>query len=368
MDYIQELQTKKGTCYRVKFPYKSGGSRKFYSKSFNSADYPNKTEALNAAKRHLAHMKSKLEQRSAYRGATLEQVIELKQKNYPRTQSTVKKEMSILRTHVFPHIPKERQFSSIKIPEIQETLNRMIQTERDDTITRLRHIWNILYMTAEIEGIVESNPMSKVRTPKSEVIETHRSQDTDKETLDRVVRLLLRSKGNERTDFNDRMIAYSLLAMYYLGLRPGEAFAISKDCVDLDNNRILINKAIGSTVTEDGTVKKTKTSRSVRLLPIPVAFKPILEKMMYRPHLFYNVDERPLNSSVVSARVNTIAKSLGVDFHAYQLRHRFITDLWESQADKNTIQNTVGHANESMSLSYGVSDLEKVEEAVQKIR
>jgi len=368
MNYIQEVVTKKGTTYRVKFPYYQNGERKFYSKSFASNKYGSKKAALEAAKAHLAEAKVNYQENVNRRAVSLETVFELKQKNYPRTQSTIKKELSILKTHVYPYIDPERRFDTISVPEIQATLNNMIQTQRNDTITRLRYIWNALYMTAEVEGIVDSNPMGKVCTPKSEVIEKHRSQDTSKETLDKVVEYLLTPKRYESATFNDKVLAYALLAMYYLGIRPGEAFAISADCVDLANDRIFINKAIGSTTTDTGQVKNTKTARSVRVLPIPSQFKPYLEEMMYRPFLFYNYWDKPLETSVASARINYAAKRAGVEFHAYSLRHRFITDLWESQTDKNTIQNTVGHADESMSLSYGVSDEKKVAEAVSKIR
>lgn len=365
MDYIKDT----GKAYRVKFSYTIQGKRKYYSKSFAFKDFRSKQDALRSAKTHLFEAKAKyLDSSTANNETTLREVFLLKCRDYPRTVSTVKKEESIMRTHVYPYIAEDRAFNSIRVPEIQATLNNMIQTERDDTITRLRHIWNILYMTAEVEGIVEQNLMGKVRTPKSEVIETHRNQDTNKETLDIMVEYLLKDKHSKRTNFNDKMIAYSLLAMYYLGIRPSEAYAISTDCIDFANNRILINKAIGSTITESGTEKKTKTKKSTRLLPIPLDFKPYLEEMSYRDHPFYDYNNDPLETSVVSCRICNISKRLGLDFHAYQLRHRFITDLWESSADKNTIQQTVGHANESMSLSYGVRDQLKVDEAVNRIR
>ena len=369
MDYIKEIKNKHGSSYRVKFPYRYKGERRYFSKSVNINDYPNKKAALESAKSILAKARADVErlQKRELR-VTLEDVFELKKKNYPKAIATVKAEKYMLGKYVYPHIDKDRLFSSIKPSEIQHTINEMAKTQLDTKVKRLYVLWRKLYQTAIIEEIVEYSPMDRIVVTKSNVVKNPKEQKTTKEDLDKVVNYLLIPKESDEVTFNDRIIAYALMTMYYLGLRPAETYALSKDCVDLKGNIVIINKSIGSTVDETTAVKPTKTKRSVRTLPIPRGLKPYLEELMDREFLFFDYHNQPFTFHKPPRRIEFACKKTGAKFHSYALRHLFITDLWESQADKNTIQNAVGHANESMSLYYGNKDVEKVAEAVEKIR
>ncbi|MEG0563849.1 tyrosine-type recombinase/integrase, partial [Anaerorhabdus sp.] len=57
-------------------------------------------------------------------------------------------------------------------------------------------------------------------------------------------------------------------------------------------------------------------------------------------------------------------KSEGLEFHMYQLRHLFGTDLVTSKVDSRTIQELMGHASYAMSVSYARSDEKRKKEAL----
>jgi site-specific recombinase XerD len=67
---------------------------------------------------------------------------------------------------------------------------------------------------------------------------------------------------------------------------------------------------------------------------------------------------------LVSSKLNRISKDLRIDFRMYQLRHQFSTDLIVGGADLRTVQELMGHADSSMTLSYARSNSSKKKSVV----
>lgn len=69
--------------------------------------------------------------------------------------------------------------------------------------------------------------------------------------------------------------------MYYTGVRPAECFAITRDCIDLQNNLLEIKNEVGSSLTESKTIRQTKTPYSMRKIPIVPELAELLKEWMF---------------------------------------------------------------------------------------
>ena len=141
---------------------------------------------------------------------------------------------------------------------------------------------------------------------KSNIIKTSKDVSTDLYTLNTVIEEL-RSQKTPKLLENENII-YSLWTMYFTVIRPAECLAPTRDCTDLQNNQLEIKSEIGSSLTEVKSIRQTKTSDSIRRIPIiPELALPLKERMFINSndYLFCDRDGVFLNSNRVSAKIRS---------------------------------------------------------------
>lgn len=170
----------------------------------------------------------------------------------------------------------------------------------------------------------------------------------------------------------DNIFSFGMLLALYTGLRIGELCALKWE--DFSENTIHISKTMQRLKNNSGQTEvmilPPKTNSSDRVIPIPTALLPIIEK--YRRKNGY-VLTRP-NGKYAEPRLmqNKFAKCIeacqleGVHFHT--LRHTFATRCIESGMDVKTLSEILGHCDVKTTLNkYVHPSLELKQQSIDKL-
>jgi integrase len=356
--YITKRKRNGHVIYEVNFKYFDKETKTF-SKSFNSKDYGSPKEALDKAIMERDRIRLALkERRLASSKSTLKDVYEECKEIIPLTSETDRKHDLIFNRHIKPF---DKRITDISSKDITLSLTRAINKSQD-SINRIFSVWKRIFKCAMVCDYIKVNPCDKVIVPQSQKINKPRNQKLDISILE-IVECVKESKG-----INKDLIAYALILMYYLGLRPSECFALTKN--DFKNGYVSINKAVGTSHNGEKGIKKTKTYSSIRKLPIPKTLKPIIKdlfKMQPSNYLFEKHNGELLDSTYVSNYLRKISKRKGIEFRAYMLRHNFATSLISKNTDIRTVMELMGHSSSSMSIEYARSNDKLKKEALESI-
>lgn len=259
---------------------------------------------------------------------------------------------------------KTTKMQNLTRADIQEDLNKMAETCSKDTISKVYYIWkNCIVGTALLKDVLNKDIMLGVKKPESKAISIKKSTKTDRETLDKLKKAIISST---RDTYNARIINFLLEVLYYTGMRPAEAFALTRD--DFSKNGISITKEIGSSIEDTGVVRRVKADDSVRVIPIHPELKEILEELKaYSRYdeLFKDSNGKYIEIDWLDGVIYRACKSHKIQFHMYRLRHNLATQLVTNKVDSKTTIELMGHANYDMSLYYASSNDELKEEAIK---
>lgn len=168
-----------------------------------------------------------------------------------------------------------------------------------------------------------------------------------------------------------------LLLQLYTGMRIGEVLALSKDCINFNDNTLTVYR----TLTQDSKYhvimgEHTKTFKKItgidngkRTFPMSDRVLDLLRKILDSDTdnvddlLFWNHKQ---NSFVTPSEINCYLKRINkkynittVSLHTHRLRHTFITRCVENGLNTKVIQSLVGHTygssitfNTYTSISY----------------
>ena len=266
---------------------------------------------------------------------------------------------SVCNNHIKPmigHIP----LKSITTTAIQLFYNKLLEKGNLSCKT-IKNIHAILHKALEqafLAGEIKQNPASRCTLPKSM---RHKIEPLDDESI---------------ASFLSAIRGHRFENVYYLtlftGLRKGEVLGLSWDCVDFENNMILINKQLlnypHSEVSYD--LSTTKSGKE-RYVPVASSVMTMLRKQKIWQEecakkagsgwnnewnlVFTDEIGRHLCHETVYRNFKRIMKSIGMDgvrFH--DLRHTYAVASLESGDDIKTIQDNLGHATASFTLDvYG---------------
>jgi integrase len=266
---------------------------------------------------------------------------------------------------------ENREITSIKPIDVQESINESINNYSLEATQRVLSLWRQIYKAAAMNDILVADKTVAVTIPKSKAPAKQQKKvlisDEDFkqfiEYLEETSKYVRDSIGR----FRRIRIIYMLKIMFFTGIRPSECFALTKSDINLITNSITINKAIGSTSVKTRQVISTKTTQSIRTVPISKDLKPIIMRMIdeiKEEHLFYDHDGLPFETSFLSQFISRISNRIGIKFNMYMLRHRMATDLIQSNTSARTVQDILGHATYKQSVGYARSSDEDRKTAI----
>lgn len=366
--YIYERNTKKGSKYfQIQIAFKDHlGQKKVFNQSVQFKDFGSRSLALKYAMKVRDEALFKIQSETLVLDTPL--VSDLFEKKFELMPVSI----ATRKTHQAYYNKGINKFASTQIgnistSDIQKNVNEYALTHRDDSIIRYICLWRDLYKVAMMLGYNISDKTQLIITPKSKLPEKKRNVICSKEELDKVCDVLLHYAKINKTKHFCKMVWYMLQIGYYTGMRPAEILALNAE--DITGSGITVNKAVGSSVTDELTIIPTKTKQSVRIVPVHPELRPILDQLLKEQStspLLTTISGNLLNMHHVSDLIWKASKKAGVEFNAYMLRHGMATDLINQGESPRTVQDILGHANFSMSVEYARSSEEDREKAIDK--
>jgi integrase len=249
---------------------------------------------------------------------------------------------------------------------IIEDLNKMVEAASDDTIARTFLVWKEdIVGSALLQEIIIKDITLGIKKPKSHVIKTKRGVTTDRETLNRIKSGIHKHVESE---YDAKIIVCLLELLYYTGMRPAEAEALTKD--DIKEDYISITKELGSSMVRERVVRRCKTENSIRNVPIHPELRPILDDLLsfaLYDELFRRENGVYMTSDWAGRAIRRLCIKEGLEFNLYRLRHNMATSLVTNKVDTRTTMELLGHANYDMSIYYASSNDELKEEAINLV-
>lgn len=222
------------------------------------------------------------------------------------------------------------------------------------------------------EEIIYKNPCDNVILPKESCIKTDTKRQfslSDEEITQ--IRDAALTKYKTTNDYASRD-AFVLLLIINLGLRVGEALALSWNDVDLNNNIVYINKTIqsnimnfgkehGDNTTYNRIKKTTKTNSGVRVLQLNEHVRYYLEELKQ-----YDIRHNIISDYICCTNVGTLNTSRNLQrsldrlirktnimdkrITLHTLRHTFGSTLLRRGVNIEVVSKLMGHAN--ISITY----------------
>jgi len=164
--------------------------------------------------------------------------------------------------------------------------------------------------------------------------------------------------------------------LYYTGMRPEEARALTIQDIDLKHNRINIDKA-HSLSTHRGRLKGCKSKKSIRKVPMPAPLKaaiiwaqlPADTTLLFpgKPGRFMNRDEYTAIYNDFDTQLNALAGGTdtirAVDrFTPGILRHNFATMMAEAGFAPKYLMEIMGHSSIEVTMKYYVHISDRLRE------
>lgn len=148
--------------------------------------------------------------------------------------------------------------------------------------------------------------------------------------------------------------------LYYLGLRQGEATALTWNDINFTKKEVSINKTLTTKLKGQlYTVSSPKTVNSNRTLPIPLKLlkeyenlnKQAKTKKYYSDNWFVFGDELPFRETTIQAKKNKYCRLAGVkQIRIHDFRHSCASFLINNGASIVLVSKYLGHSKISVTL------------------
>lgn len=198
-----------------------------------------------------------------------------------------------------------------------------------------------LYAFLVKQEIVNDNPMllvENVKVPK---------RNPDFLFPDEMIELL--DSINTDSDLGMRNKAL-LELMYACGLRCSEAVGLTLNCIDFDNNILLIH----GKGNKDRYVPFHDYARQWLILYIQEARNNLTAKTSGTPYVFVNNRGQMMTNRGIENIIDRVVQNYDPTkkIHPHTIRHSFATHLLNAGADLRTVQELLGHENLSTTQIY----------------
>lgn len=365
--YIREITTAAGTKM-LKIEVRLYGQS--FRKSIKLDGFKNKSAAWEAARQIRDEALMKLRAGYTVQKSKIPTVKTLYEKSYELLlvrDSSIKKHNTVFKAVLEKY--GSTSIEKITAADIQGSINTYASGHSLKDTKELLAIWRRIYKTAALMEINVINRTVAVIIPDCKEAR-HIGKEIQPEDLERFCDVLLTChNGSESDQYRHYAVYYAIQIMKYCGLRPAEVFALTKSDINLIAGTISVNKAARSGHDTPLEIGRTKTDKSVRLVPIPAELKPILidclrwskYDMLLADYFGKIIDIDTSNRIITKTK-----KAAGINFHMYMLRHQFSSDLFRSGTNPAVIRDLMGHESATMSLDYATTKEEDRKQAVNK--
>ena len=148
--------------------------------------------------------------------------------------------------------------------------------------------------------------------------------------------------------------------LYYLGLRQGEATALTWKDIDFEKKEVSINKTLTTKLKGQlYTISSPKTANSNRTLPIPLKLLKSYEKLLkeakkkkyFNESWFVFGNELPFRETTIQVKKNKYCKQAGVkQIRIHDFRHSCASFLINNGASIVLVSKYLGHSKISITL------------------
>lgn len=168
---------------------------------------------------------------------------------------------------------------------------------------------------------------------------------------------------------------YGVLLCLYSGLRIGELLALTWNDIDFTKGELSVSKTCHDGKDKNGVFTRItdipKTQSSIRTIPLPKQFMPILRNIKRKSHSIYVVSngEKPIPIRSYQRSFALLQKNLGLAHRGFHsLRHTFATRALECGMDVKTLSEILGHKSPTVTLNrYAHSLMEHKKEMMNKL-
>ena len=260
-----------------------------------------------------------------------------------------------IRVHIKPSLgdipPKQ-----LSTRDIQQLYTNLLK-ERELSPKTVRNIHGVLHRTleqAKLLGYIRVNPADAAFTPR---VEKKQVETLDAEDIGKFLAAIRGTKYE-----------YPLFVAVFTGLRQGELLGLTWDCGDFEHGMLLINKqhnrVKGDTEFRFASLKNDKA----RVLTVADEVIDVLKLQKQRQKswaaalgngwenpdnlVFTTEFGRYINNKILYQNFKRIAKKLGKpDLRFHDLRHTYAVNSLRAGDDIKTLQENLGHATASFTLS-----------------
>ena len=248
----------------------------------------------------------------------------------------------------------KKKINSIDYITVQQFINGLnAYTPKKKCMEILSQLFNLLVK----EKYITKDPMNMVIMPiknkESKVIDKKNKIITS--TEEGVIFESLKEKD---------MYYYAIKFILYTGLRRGETLGLIWKNVDLDNNKIYIDRQYNNAVKK---ITEPKTPNSVRYVPLLPEAREVLLDLTKEPHFDNDFVFPKLQR--LTQRTSYLSNKLGIHFTVHTLRHTFASRLYAAGVSDKAIQDILGHEKVDTTLNVYVHLLKKEDsELIQRVR
>lgn len=304
-----------------------------------------------------------------------------------------------IKAHIKPSLGAYK-LTSLTTAGLQKFINSKIEAQYSlNTLSVLRGILTGSLQYAVRQNMLKNNPAREIRIPTERSTESLQLRSAPHRYLppDVIEKIFERFPEKHPSHI-------PLMLGYRCGLRLGEAFAITWDCVDLEKGQIYINKQVQWNPAEQWWFFTNPKFNSFRTIDLDNSLLALLRRERKRQDkdrayyedmytVYYENDVRGLvtspdqassatpielmlvrqDGSYIQARTMQHASSvihyeLGVkDFTFHSLRHTHATMLAEAGMPQKYTQQRLGHKDISVTLKYYTHLTDKMSEIGGKI-
>ncbi len=216
------------------------------------------------------------------------------------------------------------------------------------TVARKIATLRSLYKWLHTQGLVQSNPMQLIRTPK----QTKRLPKAI--SVEQVDKLLSMPDNRDTLGARDRAI---LETLYSTGVRVSELVDLNRGDLDqMDQTLRVRGKGKKERIVPLGSHALAAIRNYLTLLEPDPRFASLRQQSLTDPHipLFVNKNGGRLSSRSVRRKLDKYLAAAGLDpsISPHTLRHSFATHLLDNGADLRSVQELLGHQSLSTTQIY----------------